>query len=55
MWEYIHSTPMAGIVEKLDEPHRTAFERDVTSRWQAYGADGGMRLDVDMTTAIGFK
>ena len=55
MWQYIHSTPMAGILEKLDEQHRTALERDVTARWRAYGANGGMRLDVEMTTAIGFK
>ncbi|HZD52479.1 MAG TPA: hypothetical protein VE175_05490 [Woeseiaceae bacterium] len=53
MWQYIHSTPTAGVLADLDDQPRTALERDVCTRWEPYAADGGMRLEVGMTTVIG--
>ncbi len=55
MWQYVHSTPMAAAIAELDEQRRAALEGDVTAQWQAHRADGGMALDVGMTTVIGTK
>jgi ubiquinone/menaquinone biosynthesis C-methylase UbiE len=53
MWQYIHSTPMAAVLAKLDDSAREAFERDLCEHWQAFAKNGGMELQVGMTTAIG--
>jgi ubiquinone/menaquinone biosynthesis C-methylase UbiE len=53
MWQYIHSTPIAGVLAELDEERRAALERDVCTQWLEYCADGAMTLQVGMTTAIG--
>jgi hypothetical protein len=55
LWQYVHSTPMAAVLEDLDEARRAALERDVCTQWQAQCANGAMNLQVEMTTAIGWK
>jgi len=55
LWQYIHSTPLIATVAKADDAKRAAFERDVTSRWQPFAANGGMTLEVGMTTATARK
>ncbi len=37
------------------EAKRAALEREVVSGWQRFAADGGMRLEVAMTTSIAAK
>ncbi|OCK55013.1 hypothetical protein LMTR3_09570 [Bradyrhizobium sp. LMTR 3] len=54
LWQYINSTPMIGGVMKVDEATRTAFEREVTAKWQPFRANGGMNFEVRMTTAVGW-
>ncbi len=53
LWQYIVSTPMAQTVMNADEPTRNALERDVVDRWAPFRSNGGMKLDVRMTTAAG--
>lgn len=55
VWQYVHSTPMAGVFAELDEQRRAALERDVCKQWRAHCTDGAMTLEVGMTTAIGKK
>jgi ubiquinone/menaquinone biosynthesis C-methylase UbiE len=55
LWQYIHSTPMAAVLDDLDEARRAALERDVCTQWQVHCANGAMDLQVEMTTAIGWK
>lgn len=45
---------MIGGVMKVDEATRTAFEREVTNKWQPFRTNGGMNLEVRITTAIGW-
>jgi ubiquinone/menaquinone biosynthesis C-methylase UbiE len=54
LWQYIASTPMAEMAAKAGEQSRDALERDVTDRWKPFCVNGGMRLEVRMTTAIGW-
>lgn len=53
LWQYIASTPMAEGVRKADNSSRDALERDVTQQWKRFSSNGGMKLDVRMTTALG--
>lgn len=55
MWQYIHSTPMVGVLAEVDQQRRAALERDVCARWQEDCTDGAMTLQVGMTTAIARK
>jgi len=55
LWQYVHSTPLAPAVMGAAEPKRAALERDVVARWRPFAVNGGMRLELGMTTAIAFK
>ncbi|HET9229650.1 MAG TPA: methyltransferase domain-containing protein [Vitreimonas sp.] len=51
LWQYIASTPMAEFVMRADAESRVALEHEVTDRWRQFRTDGGMKLEVRMTTA----
>ena len=55
LWQYIHSTPLAGAAAQLGDVKRGAFERDVCERWQEFLMDGSLSLQVGMTTATALK
>ena len=42
LWQYVHSTPLAGLVARADEGERAALERDVVAEWQEFEKDGAM-------------
>jgi ubiquinone/menaquinone biosynthesis C-methylase UbiE len=50
LWAYLHSTPVAAFLPGLDDQHRAALTRDYATRAQPYVTDGGMVLEVSMTT-----
>ncbi len=54
-WQYVHSTPLAGAVARVDDERRTALERDVVARWQELERDGALALEVRVVTATGTK
>ena len=51
LWQYIYSTPVAEAAAQAGETKRNALERDVCPQWQEFVTDGGMLLEVGMTTA----
>ena len=53
LWQYITSTPIVEMVRNADQKSRDALERDITDQWQRFCTNGGMILEVRMTTAIG--
>lgn len=55
LWQYLYSTPLAEEVSKVGAERRTALERDVCSQWQTLVTDGGLPLQVGMTTAAARK
>jgi ubiquinone/menaquinone biosynthesis C-methylase UbiE len=55
LWQYIQSTPIAGLVMEADEDRRQALEREVSAKWQDYVEDNAMGLTVGMTTAVARK
>ena len=50
LWQYIHSTPLAGLTSEATEAQRQALTREVCDAWQKFVVDGAMRLEVRMTT-----
>lgn len=50
LWQYVHSTPLAGVVSQASEAQREALSREVCDAWQKFVVDGALRLEVRMTT-----
>ena len=46
LWQYVHSTPLAGAVGQLSAEGRSALERDVVAGWAPWAAEGaqGVRI-----------
>jgi ubiquinone/menaquinone biosynthesis C-methylase UbiE len=55
LWQYVHSTPLAGAATQLDEERRTALEREVVAGWQPFIEDGSLVLQVGITVATARK
>jgi ubiquinone/menaquinone biosynthesis C-methylase UbiE len=51
LWQYLHSTPLAGAVAKVDEERHTSLERDVVEKWQEFVKDGALVFDVRVVVA----
>jgi hypothetical protein len=53
LWQYVHSTPLAGFLAQLDDAGRAALERDVVAGWWSFVKDGTLAEDVNvvLTTA----
>jgi hypothetical protein len=53
LWQFIHSTPLSGMLAANDDEVRDALEREIAATWQPWVRDGGMRHQQGMivTTA----
>ena len=51
LWQYVHSTPLTGMLSKLDAARIAALESDVVRGWQRWSDDGGMRHEQGMNVA----
>lgn len=50
VWQYIQSTPLAGVIGQVGDKQRDALERDVGAEWRGAEVDGGLSLAVRVTT-----
>jgi len=55
LWQYVHSTPLAGAVAQMDDDRRGLLERDVVAKWQEFVKDGAMVLQVRVVVATARK
>ncbi len=55
LWQYIHSTPMGGVVADVSEERQLALERDIVQKWQKFKQNGGMIYRQQVLTATGDK
>lgn len=46
LWQYVHSTPLAGAVAQAGDDARAALEEEVVRRWQPFTEDGTLVLEV---------
>jgi SAM-dependent methyltransferase len=51
LWQYIHVTPIAGLVAGADDDRRQKFEDDVVAGWQRFVDDDGLVIDLSIVTA----
>lgn len=45
LWQYVHSTPLAGPVGEIGADARAAFEQDVTTAWHSFLDGDALRFD----------
>jgi ubiquinone/menaquinone biosynthesis C-methylase UbiE len=50
LWQYVHSTPLAGVVRQATAEQRAALAADVLDRWQPFVVDGALTVELGMTT-----
>lgn len=50
LWQYVHSTPMMGLVGEIGQERRAALERDYAQRCEPFVEDGVLAGPVRMTT-----
>lgn len=55
LWQYVHSTPLAGMLSNLDGARIAALERDVVHGWQPWSDEAGMRCEQGMNVATARK
>jgi ubiquinone/menaquinone biosynthesis C-methylase UbiE len=55
LWQYVHSTPLADAVRRVDESRRSELQQEVVAGWEPFAEDAGLVLEVDLTSAIGRK
>ena len=55
LWQYVHSTPLAGLVAQADEEERDALERDIVAEWQDVEGDGAMAYQQRIVVATARK
>jgi ubiquinone/menaquinone biosynthesis C-methylase UbiE len=55
LWQYIHSTPIAGAVAKVDDDHRGSLEREVVAKWHQFVKEHALMLDVRVVLATARK
>lgn len=52
LWQYVHSTPLAGVVAAVAADRRAALEREVCDGWRDFVVDGELVIEVRMTTVV---
>lgn len=55
LWQYVHSTPLAGVVGQVNDELRGSLEREVVAKWQEFVKDRALMLQVRMVVATARK
>ncbi len=55
LWQYVHSTPLGGVLAQSDDDRRGLLERDVAVKWQEFVKDGALVLEVRNVAATARK
>jgi ubiquinone/menaquinone biosynthesis C-methylase UbiE len=55
LWQYVHSTPLAGAVAQTDEDRRSSLEHDVVAKWQEFVKDRDFVLQARMVMVTARK
>lgn len=55
LWQYVHSSPLAGAVAQVNDERRGSLERDVVAKWQEFVKDRTLVLQVRVVVATARK
>ena len=51
LWQYVHCTPLTGMLASLDADRTAALEREVVDRWAQWSDADGMRYEQGMNVS----
>lgn len=51
LWQYVHGTPLTGLLTPLEDERKDALERDVVEGWSQWSDDDGMTYDLGIIVA----
>jgi ubiquinone/menaquinone biosynthesis C-methylase UbiE len=51
LWQYVHCTPLTGMLANLEAGRIAALERDVVAGWATWSAGAGMKYEQGMNVA----
>lgn len=54
LWEYVHSTPLAGMVAMTGAEVRRRLENDLVAAWADFGDSDGLIQQQGVTIAVGY-
>lgn len=52
LWQYIHSTPMAGVIGRVEEEKLRAMQDEICGNWAAFAVGDGMTIEVGISTLV---
>ena len=55
LWQYVHSTPLAGAVAQVSDERRGSLECDVVAEWQGFVEDRALVLEARVVVATARK
>jgi len=55
LWQYVHSTPLAGVLVRVDDECRGSLEREVVAKWQDFVEERALLLHVRIVVATARK
>jgi len=55
LWQYVHSTPLAAFVMKVNSERLSSLEREVTANWKEFVEDSALLLQVRVVIATARK
>jgi ubiquinone/menaquinone biosynthesis C-methylase UbiE len=55
LWQYIHSTPLVGVVSQASAESQSAMEREVLAAWTDYVRDDVLKHELRLVMATGGK
>lgn len=55
LWQYVQSTPLAGLVSAAGKDTQQALERDIVKRWKKFGSNGRMTYQQKIITSEGVR
>lgn len=55
LWQYVHSTPLAGVVAEVDEEVLATLQREVVKEWQDFEEDGTLMYQQRIVVASARK
>lgn len=55
LWQYVHSTPLAGLVAQADDTQRESLERDTVAAWKEFVDGDSMKYEQRILVATARK
>lgn len=55
LWQYVHSTPLAGVVATADEKDLVALQRKVVEKWRDFEENGNLMFHLRIVVASARK